>query len=176
MEGDLRQIVLFLKVIAFTLVAPGSVTLLVPYLLLTYSHARKLPLGQFRYVGLVPLAIGACAYFRCLWDFAVRGRGTPAPIDPPKHLVVSGLYRYLRNPMYAGLLLVLLGEAVFFQARVLFGYVAVVFSMFYLFVLLYEEPTLRKQFGQSYERYCRAVPRWIPRTSAFDGDKLPGAS
>jgi protein-S-isoprenylcysteine O-methyltransferase Ste14 len=120
---------LFLKVIVFTLVAPGTVTALVPYLLLSHSDTRPLPFRQFRYFGPFPPVVGVCMYLRCLWDFAVRGRGTPAPIDPPRHLVVNGLYCYLRNPMYVGLLLVLLGEAVFFQARVLFAYAAVLLGV-----------------------------------------------
>jgi protein-S-isoprenylcysteine O-methyltransferase Ste14 len=98
----------------------------------------------------------------CAWDFTFAGRGTPAPIDPPKELVVQGLYRYVRNPMYVGILSILLGEALLFASWSLFGYAAVVFILFFLFVVLYEEPILMRKFGESYLQYCKNVPRWIP--------------
>jgi protein-S-isoprenylcysteine O-methyltransferase Ste14 len=106
--------------------------------------------------------IGTAIYFWCAWDFTFAGRGTPAPIDPPKELVVRGLYRYVRNPMYVGILSILLGEALLFASWRLFEYTAVVFIFFFLFVTLYEEPILRQKFGESYRRYCESVPRWIP--------------
>jgi protein-S-isoprenylcysteine O-methyltransferase Ste14 len=102
-------------------------------------------------------------YFRCAWEFAVRGLGTPAPIAPTRFLVTTALHRYVRNPMYIGVLGMLLGEAITFRAVVLFKYWVFCFVAVYLFVLLYEEPTLRRQFGESYEEYRRSVPRWIPR-------------
>jgi len=109
------------------------------------------------------MLLGAAIYFRCAWDFAFAGRGTPAPIDPPKELVVKGLYRYTRNPMYIGVLTLLFGEAVFFASRQILIYAGVVFLIFHLFVMLYEEPALRRKFGDSYQRYCSAVPRWFPK-------------
>jgi len=112
---------------------------------------------------LVFILIGASIYLRCAWDFAFAGRGTPAPIDPPKELVVRGLYRYVRNPMYVGVLSVVVGQAIWFEARGLFAYAALCFLLFFAFVVLYEEPALRRKFGESYERYCNEVPRWIPR-------------
>ena len=93
----------------------------------------------------------------------MRGLGTPAPIAPTKFLVVSGLHRYVRNPMYIGVALVILGEAALFRASVLAWYAGVFWVLVNLFVMLYEEPTLRRQFGESYEQYRRTVPRWIPR-------------
>jgi protein-S-isoprenylcysteine O-methyltransferase Ste14 len=155
---------LFLKVMIFAVVAPGTFALLIPYLLLTlYGDAHPHSSRQLGNLGGLPMALGAVVYIRCLWDFAVTGRGTPALIDPPKNLVVCGLYRYVRNPMYIGSVMVLFGEAILFQAAVLCGYAAVVFVAFYLLVLLYEEPTLLRLFGDSYRQYCRSVPRWIPR-------------
>jgi protein-S-isoprenylcysteine O-methyltransferase Ste14 len=90
-------------------------------------------------------------------------RGTPAPIDPPKELVVRGLYRYVRNPMYVGVLSVLIGEALLFESARLFWYGAAVFLLFNLFVILYEEPALGRKFGKSYQDYRAAVGRWLPR-------------
>jgi protein-S-isoprenylcysteine O-methyltransferase Ste14 len=119
-------------------------------------------IGWARFLGLLPILLGIAIYLWCAWDFTFTGRGTPAPIDPPKELVVRGLYRYTRNPMYVGVLSILLGEALIFGSKRLFEYTAVVFGFFYLFVLLYEEPILRQKFGESYQAYCRAVPRWLP--------------
>ena len=151
-----------LKTIIFTFLVPGSITILVPYWLLSSRSVAPLELGLFRYFGLLPIAIGAAIYFWCAWDFTFAGRGTPAPIDPPKELVVRGLYRYVRNPMYVGILLILLGEAFHFASQRLFAYVAVMFIVYFLVVMLYEEPTLKHKFGESYRRYCKDVPRWIP--------------
>ena len=119
-------------------------------------------LGFARYFGVLPILLGVSIYFWCAWDFTFVGRGTPAPIDPPKELVVRGLYRYVRNPMYIGILSILLGEALIFESRRLFGYTAIAFIFYYLIVVLYEEPTLRRKFRDSYQKYRQAVPRWLP--------------
>jgi len=99
----------------------------------------------------------------CFWDFLVKGHGTPAPIDPPKELVAVGFYRYTRNPMYVGILLVLIGHFLWFGFWNLLVYAVVVFIAFNSFVILYEEPNLKNKFGAVYDDYCRRVPRWIPR-------------
>ncbi len=99
----------------------------------------------------------------CFWDFLVKGRGTPAPIDPPKELVVAGLYNYVRNPMYVGVLLVIFGHFLWFGYWNLLIYAAVVFIAFNTFVTYYEEPNLKTKFGSTYEDYLKRVPRWIPR-------------
>jgi protein-S-isoprenylcysteine O-methyltransferase Ste14 len=152
-----------LKTIIFTLIVPGTVTVLAPYWLLSSrSAAGPMNMGLVRSLGLLPILLGASIYFWCAWDFASAGRGTPAPIDPPKELVVHGLYRYLRNPMYVGILSILLGEALFLESLRLFEYTAVVFLFFYLFIVLYEEPVLKQKFGESYQRYCETIPRWLP--------------
>ncbi len=152
------------KTLLFTVLVPGTVTIYVPRrILLSRSQGDALPIGPLRYVGAALLAAGAGVYVWCAWDFATAGRGTPAPIDPPRSLVVRGLYRYVRNPMYIGILLLLAGEAMVFQSRSLLGYAGLVFLFFFLFVIAYEEPALRRKFGQDYERYCDSVPRWIPR-------------
>src|SRR4029434_8945949 len=115
--GRLRQVGLLLETIAFTLIVPGTVTVLLPRLILGDAKPDTLSWSTTQLAALVPLALGAAIYLRCLWEFAARGRGIPAPIDHPKQLVVTGLYRYVRNPMYVGVLLVLLGEALFFRSR-----------------------------------------------------------
>lgn len=154
---------LTLRSIFFTFLFPGTVTVLVPYLILSGSRPAGVDEWSLRHFLSLPfIGLGAGILFRCIWDFAVAGRGTLAPIDPPKHLVVRGLYRYVRNPMYVGVVLMLFAEALFFWSPELAYYAIGVFSMVHLFVVLYEEPTLRRQFGGSYEAYRGQVPRWIP--------------
>lgn len=151
----------WLKALLFTLVAPATVLLWVPYGLLGWSLPR--PALALQWLGLLPIALGVAVYLWCVWNFAARGQGTPAPIDPPRTLVVQGLYRWVRNPMYVGVGLVLAGETLLFGSLSLLLYTLLVLLACHLFVVLYEEPTLRRRFGRAYEDYCRAVPRWLPR-------------
>lgn len=104
--------------------------------------------------------VGAAVLLRSAWDFFSAGQGTLAPIDPPRRLVVNGLYRYTRNPMYSGVLAVLLGEAWLFQSAYLVRYALLVLVVIHAFVVLYEERTLARRFGDSYRAYRRTVPRW----------------
>ncbi len=159
---------ILIKTVIFTFVVPGTVTILIPYwLLASRSRPTLWQIDILRSFGVLPIALGATIYLWCAWDFTFAGRGTPAPIDPPKELVVRGLYLYVRNPMYVGILSILFGEALFFESRTLFEYAVIAFMCFYLMVVLYEEPVLKKKFGESYERYRHAVPRWLPwRTRA----------
>jgi protein-S-isoprenylcysteine O-methyltransferase Ste14 len=103
---------------------------------------------------------GLAVLLYCIWGFSVNGRGTLAPIDPPKVLIVRGLYRYTRNPMYLGNIIVLVSEAFLFRSTGLFIYASIVLLCFHLFIVFYEERHLRSQFGQSYEDYLHSVPRW----------------
>ena len=114
-------------------------------------------------LGLLCIALGAALLAACIWEFARSGRGTLAPIDPPRELVVRGLYRYVRNPMYLSVTTIVLGELLLTRSRALLAYWAIWFAAVNLFVIGYEEPTLRHRFGASYERYCQTVGRWIPR-------------
>jgi protein-S-isoprenylcysteine O-methyltransferase Ste14 len=133
-------------------------------------HGSPRPeIGPLTWLGGAVIAIGAAIYFRCAWEFAVRGLGTPAPIAPTKFLVTTALHRYVRNPMYIGVFTVLVGEAVTFRSVVLLGYAALFCIPVQLFVVFYEEPTLRRQFGESYEEYLRSVPRWIPKLQQRNG-------
>lgn len=151
------------KTLIFTILVPGSITVWMPYLLLSsrlavYSHE----IGSFRRAGILPIALGTVFYLWCAWDFAFAGRGTPAPLDPPRLLVTRGLYRQVRNPIYVGVLLILAGEAALFESLTLLIYALFVWLVFHIFVVAYEEPTLKEKFGTPYEEYRKAVPRWIP--------------
>ena len=150
-----------IKTLIFTILFPGTITILIPYWILSTSSLP--PTGVLRYFGLLPIALGISIYFWCAWDFAFAGRGTPAPIDPPKELVARGLYRYVRNPIYVGIVSILMGEALLFMSWRLFLYAVLAFSFYFLLVLVYEEPGLRAKFGESYRQYCERVPRWLPR-------------
>jgi protein-S-isoprenylcysteine O-methyltransferase Ste14 len=156
-------VLLFLKNLLFTVIVPGAVAVYFPLGLAGGREALSPKWGVAQYAALLPLACGCAVYFWCVWDFATFGRGTPAPIDAPRRLVARGLYRYVRNPMYVGVLLVIAGWALFFQSTSILGYGAAVALFFHLFVVAVEEPSLRGKFGRSYERYCREVGRWVPR-------------
>jgi protein-S-isoprenylcysteine O-methyltransferase Ste14 len=150
---------LILKNLLFTLVVPGTIGVYVPLLLV---QSRAPASGVMFYLALALLATGGVLYAWCVWDFAVFGRGTPAPIDAPKRLVVRGLYRHSRNPIYVGVLTALAGWAVLFGGTGLLLYALSVAICFHLFVVLYEEPRLRRQFGAEYRAYCESVDRWLP--------------
>jgi len=155
---------LLLRSIFFALLLPGGVTVVIPYLLISSrTDGVSSPQGPFRYLGLPLIAIGATGLLWCIWDFFSKGRGTLAFVDPPKHLVVHGLYRYVRNPMYVAAMTVIVGEAILFRSLSLLAEVGIFFVMAHLFVTLYEEPVLRRKFGESYERYTQTVGRWLPR-------------
>jgi len=152
-----------IKSIIFVLVLPGAVLFYVPCYLLSLNADLYFPkIGIFRFISLVPFSIGATIALWCLRDFIVLGKGTPAPIDPPKELVVQGLYRITRNPMYVGAGFILISEAIFFKSTLLLIYALIVWVMFHLFVVFYEEPTLKKKFGSSYETYIDSASRWLP--------------
>jgi protein-S-isoprenylcysteine O-methyltransferase Ste14 len=150
---------LFLKNLLFTLIVPGTAGVYVPLLLAQGRPAASGPVFLF---AVFLLAVGGAIYAWCVWDFATFGRGTPAPIDAPKRLVVCGLYRYTRNPMYVGVLTVVLGWSVLFQATRVLVYAICVGVCFHLFVVLYEERRLARQFGAEYHEYCANVRRWLP--------------
>ncbi len=153
---------LLLKNILFTIVAAGIGGVLLPYWILSGSGTMLLAIGIIQYFSVLLGVLGLSIYFRCLWAFARTGRGTPAPIDAPKVRVVEGLYRYVRNPIYLGVLLLLIGEAGFFETWRLLIYAVVAFLFFHFFVVWYEEPNLPRKFGEPYKRYCQHVSRWIP--------------
>jgi protein-S-isoprenylcysteine O-methyltransferase Ste14 len=145
----------------FTLVVPGTVAGYIPYTLIRNRTWEWPPV--FIWCATLPLfALGLALYLSCAWRFAVDGLGTPAPIDPPRTLVVRGPYRFTRNPMYVAVLSVLAGEALAARSTALAAYGALVFACFFGFVVAYEEPVLRSTFGGAYDAYRASVPRWIP--------------
>jgi len=152
----------------FLVIAPGFVAGWVPWRI---SHWRvEAPffgLQLFRYVGGALLTLGVIGLLDSFVRFALQGIGTPAPVFPTRHLVITGLYRYVRNPMYVAVLLTILGQSLILGNRALLGYGGLVFVLFYGFVLAYEEPTMRASFGSEYQSYCAEVPRWIPRFGAL---------
>jgi protein-S-isoprenylcysteine O-methyltransferase Ste14 len=150
-----------LKSLLFFILAPGMVAGYIP---LTFLRSgSQMNMGLFYYLTIPLWLTGLVVLIWCFWDFLSKGNGTPAPIDPPKELVASGLYNYVRNPMYVGVLMILLGHFLWFGFWNLLSYAAVVFLAFHSFVTLYEEPNLRKRFGASYEEYLNRVPRWLPK-------------
>ncbi|HLA87322.1 MAG TPA: isoprenylcysteine carboxylmethyltransferase family protein [Anaerolineales bacterium] len=140
----------------------------VPGLLVGYIPFAFLLTGPLVDTGLLSLPtlpiwlVGGVMILWCFWDFLIKGKGTPAPFDPPRELVVTGLYNYVRNPMYVGVEMMLVGHYLWFGYWLLLGYAAFLFLAFHASILFYEEPTLKKKFGRSYENYLKTVPRWIP--------------
>jgi protein-S-isoprenylcysteine O-methyltransferase Ste14 len=148
------------KNLVFTVVVPGTVGVYMP---LFIAREQTMVSGALLASALAVLAAGGALYVSCVWNFALRGRGTPAPIDAPKKLVTCGPYRFTRNPMYVGVLTVILGWAVLFQSGAVLKYALAVGLFCHLFVVLYEEPHLRRTFGPEYENYCVRVGRWLPK-------------
>ena len=121
--------------------------------------------AQWKWLAAIPSVLGFAVALRCVWDFGWTGRGTPVPIAPPQRLVVVGFYRYVRNPMYVGFAVGWIGLWIVFGHANLYAILATlaVALGIHLFVMFYEEPTLRRKFGADYEEYCRNVNRWLPR-------------
>jgi len=134
-----------------------------------YIPLTLLRVGSRTETGIISLLaiplwlIGSLIVLRCFCDFTFKGRGTPVPMDPPKELVVTGFYRYVRNPIYVGVLLIFLGHFLWFGYWALLIYTVFAFIGVHSFVVLYEEPTLTRKFGLAYEEYLKRVPRWIPK-------------
>lgn len=158
---------LALRSAAFVLLVPCVVAGYVPFLILRATERPMPPPLTIVSAGASALVLlGAAVLLRCVADFFAGG-GTLAPVDPPKVLVVDGLYRYTRNPMYNGVLAILLGEAWLFRSAHLLLYAAIFLLTVHLFVVLYEEPALRSRFGDAYLAYRHAVPRWGFTTRAY---------
>jgi protein-S-isoprenylcysteine O-methyltransferase Ste14 len=148
----------------FFVLAPGAAAGLVPWWL-TGWHVQEPTTwwGPLRVLGAVLLAAGAAVLVQAFVRFAIEGIGTPAPVAPPTQLVVGGLYRYVRNPMYLGVVAAITGESLVLGQPWLLVYAAGVLGASFTFVRAYEEPTLRARFGEQYDAYRRAVPGWWPR-------------
>ena len=155
----------------FLLIAPGTFAVNLPWLISRWRFAGTLgDLPLLRGLGIVLIVLGGLALLECFVRFAWTGFGTPAPITPTRHLIVTGFYRHVRNPMYVAVTTLILGQALLLSDLRLLVYGAAVWAGFHLFVLGYEEPTLRRSFPDDYTRFTRAVPRWIPRLRPWRGD------
>jgi protein-S-isoprenylcysteine O-methyltransferase Ste14 len=148
----------------FLIIAPGFVAVWVPWRISGW-HLREpfAGLQVFRWFGAALILAGAAGVLDSFARFAFEGRGTPAPVLPPEYLVITGLYRYVRNPMYVSALALVFGQGLLFGNVRVLGYGGLVWLIAHLFVRIYEEPKLRATFGAEYDHYCAAVPRWIPR-------------
>ncbi|MFQ5530199.1 MAG: methyltransferase family protein [Gemmatimonadota bacterium] len=164
------------RAITYAAIFIGVLLVFVPAQLLESSGImRPAETGILQVAGMVIGGSGAALALLCVFTFAFVGKGTPAPFDPPRRLVVTGPYAFVRNPMYIGAELVLLGVVLFYESLSILGF-AVVFGLVIIsFILLYEEPTLRRMFGPEYEAYTRRVARWRPRVpprvGSVRGDK-----
>jgi protein-S-isoprenylcysteine O-methyltransferase Ste14 len=145
---------------------PGVVAGYVPWRYFGFGRGTFDGIDAVRILGLASMLAGIALLSVCVWEFARSGRGTLSPVDPPRHLVVRGLYRYVRNPMYVAVTAIVLGEAIAARSLGLVVYWAVFFLSANLFVIGYEEPYLRRRFGASYDEYAASVRRWIPRLHA----------
>ncbi len=152
-----------IRAITYAALFIGVVLIYVPARLLSWSGiVSPAAIEAQQVAGMVVGAAGATVALWCVFSFASIGKGTPAPFDPPRRLVIRGPYRFVRNPMYIGAVLALAGAALFYESLPLLGYAAIFFLVTHFFVVLYEEPTLRRTFGQEYEAYCHRVGRWWP--------------
>lgn len=158
---------LTLRSLLWTVLLPGMLAGYVPW---RYFGLRDVT-PDFRsplpWIALAAIGMGIVLLVSCILEFARRGRGTLSPVDPPRALVVQGPYRYVRNPMYVGVTAILLGEVLLTRSRALLVYWMIWFAAANLFILAYEEPTLRRQFGTAYERYTANVRRWLPRLTPW---------
>jgi len=153
-----------LGTLAFLVLAPGVVAGLIPWLITRWSPLPPADLpGALRWGGLVLIAAGLAVVLDAFARFAWEGLGTPAPVAPTRTLVVSGFYRFVRNPMYLAVGAMIFGQAVLFASWVVALYGVVIVAAFDTFVRLYEEPTLLRAYGSQYAAYRATTPRWIPR-------------
>lgn len=154
--------------VVFLVIAPGFVAGLVPRWISHWRIESPFPaMPLFSLVGGVLIGLGVTVLLDSFLRFAWQGLGTPAPVFPTRHLVVTGLYRYVRNPMYIAVVFTILGQGLVFGNLRLLAYGGLVWLLFHLFVLVYEEPTLRASFGAEYQSFCAEVPRWIPRLTPW---------
>jgi protein-S-isoprenylcysteine O-methyltransferase Ste14 len=154
------------RALTYATLSVALILFLLPAGSLSWSGiTRSGSIGMVQVAGIVVGAAGAALAVWCVLTFAFLGKGTPAPFDPPRRLVVRGPYRAVRNPMGIGVGLALFGASLFYQSLALFGFTTLFFLAIHLFVVLYEEPTLRRQFGSDYEAYTQQVRRWWPRLS-----------
>ena len=158
--------------IVFFFLAPFVVACVLPFLLFGWSVNQPMfGLIDTKVAGIIAITIGVACLLACFGRFALEGRGTPAPIAQTEILVVTGLYRFVRNPMYVAVVTIVLGEGLLFGQFLLFAYAGGIWIVFHLFVRLYEERRLAQRFGRSYEIYCDHVRRWLPRLKPWSSSR-----
>jgi protein-S-isoprenylcysteine O-methyltransferase Ste14 len=163
-----RRVAAALGSLIFLLVAPGVVAGLVPWLITGWGvESAPVPV---RIAGGVLIALGLAFLLHAFARFVVEGLGTPAPVAPTERLVIGGVYRYVRNPMYLAVAATIVGQALLLGQFGLLAYAAAFGVIVFGFVRIYEEPTLNARFGPNYEAYRRAVPGWLPRLHPWQGD------
>jgi protein-S-isoprenylcysteine O-methyltransferase Ste14 len=156
--------------IVFFVMAPGLVAGVLPYWLTRWQAAGPLPGRPVpAIIGALLIAVGSASLVESFARFVMRGGGTPAPVAPPRELVVSGQYRLVRNPMYVALLAIIAGQALILGRVILVGYAVAAWALFHLWVVAYEEPNLKGRFGGAYAAYCSHVRRWLPRIRPWSG-------
>jgi protein-S-isoprenylcysteine O-methyltransferase Ste14 len=159
----MHRLFVLARAVTYAALFIGFVLVFLPARILSSAGIiRPSPAGVWQVAGMAVGAAGAILAVTCVLTLAVVGRGTPAPFDPPRRLVVRGPYRRLRNPMYVGAGLALAGAALYYQSIALSAYTAVFLLAMHVLVVLYEEPTLLRSFGNEYEAYCRQAGRWWP--------------
>jgi len=151
---------LYIKSLIFTILQPGVVAIFIPYVLHIYFDSNY-QVGVVNWVGIPIFIAGLFIMFWCIYAFILTGKGTLSPAAPTKQLVTRGLYNYSRNPMYVGVLLMIIGEALYFGSVALFAYLMIVTIGFHLFITLAEEPRLQREFGLAYKEYKQRVRRWV---------------
>ena len=156
---------IWLRTLFFALTFVAFALVIVPRWIL--GDGRDFTDGPLLVLGVTLLVLGVALMIWCWSEFARRGRGTPAPFDPPRRLVIAGPYRYVRNPMYVAGVLVIVGEAALYRSLSLVEYAAAFAAMSFAFVVAYEEQTLARRFGAEYAAYKGAVKRWIPRLHPY---------
>ena len=170
MRVMIRKVLAIIGSALFLVIAPGFVAGLVPFWI-SHWHVEAPFLGMqlFGFAGGMLITLGSLGLLDSFVRFALQGMGTPAPVFPTRHLVVTGLYRYLRNPIYVAVVSTILGQGLILGNVTLLTYGGLVWLFFHLFVLGYEEPTLQASFGSEYKLFCTEVPRWIPRFTPWRG-------
>lgn len=148
---------MLVRAIISFLILPGVIGFLIPVSFVCFTG-----IDDLQWAGVPVVLLGVVLLLWCVRDFYVSGKGTLAPWDPPRKMVMVGLYRYIRNPMYASVLILVLGWGILFQSVVLWVYTGILFLSFHIRILIYEEPWLHETFGEEWQSYRRRVPRWIP--------------
>lgn len=165
MSAPAVNIFVLVRAVTYAALFIGFVLVYLPARFLSWSGiVEPATTGAPQVAGMIMVAIGTAIAFWCVFTFVFIGKGTPAPFDPPRKLVIRGPYRFVRNPMYIGAALGLAGAAIFYGSIPMAIYAGLFLLVAHLFVIFYEEPTLRRTFGAEYEAYCRCVKRWWPKT------------